>query len=265
VKLPIIGILSGVALATLRISGAAQAFQLIPSGLSPGNQYRLVFVTDGTIQATSTDINTYNTFVDNEAHTSTILNDAFTNVGIDPASITWKVIGSTASVNAIDNTSTNTGDTSAPIYGLDGKLIAFGNSDLWDGEICPHLPAAGIICHDGGISISQSGRYLFGAEVWTGTLSSGVAWSEPNLGPLGSVPVTIGSSYGTNVTWIRFMSDFGPGFNGPVAFRRLYGISGILTVPAPTATTTTPEPSSLLGFITLGGLMLGDAVRKARK
>ena len=58
------GILSGVAFATLGISGIAEAFQLIPSGLSPGNQYRLVFVTDGTIQATSTDINTYNTFVD---------------------------------------------------------------------------------------------------------------------------------------------------------------------------------------------------------
>ncbi len=85
-KLTIMGILSGVAFATLGISGIAEAFQLIPSGLSPGNQYRLVFVTDGTIQATSTDINTYNTFVDNEAHTSTILNDAFTNVGIDPAS-----------------------------------------------------------------------------------------------------------------------------------------------------------------------------------
>lgn len=163
------GILSGVAFATLGISGIAEAFQLIPSGLSPGNQYRLVFVTDGTIQATSTDINTYNTFVDNEAHTSTILNDAFTNVGIDPASITWKVIGSTASVNAINNTSTNTVDTSVPIYGLDGKLIAFGNSDLWDGDICPHIPAAGIICHDGGISMSQSGHYLFG-DVWTGTL-----------------------------------------------------------------------------------------------
>ena len=261
-KLTIMGILSGVAFATLGISGIAEAFQLIPSGLSPGNQYRLVFVTDGTIQATSTDINTYNTFVDNEAHTSTILNDAFTNVGIDPASITWKVIGSTASVNAINNTSTNTVDTSVPIYGLDGKLIAFGNSDLWDGDICPHIPAAGIICHDGGISMSQSGHYLFG-DVWTGTLSSGVAWSEPNLGPLGSVPVTIGSSYGTNVTWIRYGSDFGPGFNGPVAFRPLYGISSVLTVPTPTA--TTPEPSSLLGFITLGGLMLGGTVRKARK
>ena len=170
------------------------------------------------------------------------------------------MIGSTASVNAINNTSTNTVDTSVPIYGLDGKLIAFGNSDLWDGDICPHILAAGIICHDGGISMSQSGHYLFG-DVWTGTLSSGVAWSEPNLGPLGSVPVTIGSSYGTNVTWIRYGSDFGPGFNGPVAFRPLYGISSVLTVP----TTTTPEPSSLLGFITLGRLMLGGTVRKARK
>jgi hypothetical protein len=108
-------------LCNLGISGVAEAFQLIPSGLSPGNQYRLVFVTDGTIQATSTDINTYNTFVDNEAHNSTILNDAFTNVGIDPASITWKVIGSTASVNAIGNTSTNTVHTSVPIYGLDRR------------------------------------------------------------------------------------------------------------------------------------------------
>ncbi len=153
------GILSGVAFANLGISGVAEAFQLIPSGLSPGNQYRVVFVTDGTIQATSTDINTYNTFVDNEAHTSTILNDAFTNVGIDPASI--------------------------------------------------------------------------------------------------------GSSYGTNVTWISYGSDFGPGFNGPVAFRPLYGISSVLTVPTPTA--TTPEPSSLLGFITLGGLMLGSVACKARK
>ncbi|MDJ0563787.1 MAG: PEP-CTERM sorting domain-containing protein [Microcystis sp. M49629_WE12] len=41
----------------------------------------------------------------------------------------------------------------------------------------------------------------------------------------------------------------------------MYGISSVLTVP----TTTTPEPSSLLGFITLGRLMLGGTVRKARK
>lgn len=65
-KLTIMGILSGVAFANLGISGIAEAFQLIPSGLSPGNQYRLVFVTDGTIQATSTDINTYNNYLEGD-------------------------------------------------------------------------------------------------------------------------------------------------------------------------------------------------------
>jgi hypothetical protein len=43
----------------------------------------------------------------------------------------------------------------------------------------------------------------------------------------------------------------------------LYGMSSVLTVPS--AAVSVPEPSSLLGFITLGGLMLGGAVRKARK
>jgi hypothetical protein len=43
----------------------------------------------------------------------------------------------------------------------------------------------------------------------------------------------------------------------------LYGMSSVLTVPTPAV--SVPEPSSLLGFITLGGLMLGSAVRKARK
>jgi len=37
----------------------------------------------------------------------------------------------------------------------------------------------------------------------------------------------------------------------------------LLTVAS--AAVTVPEPSSLLGYITLGGLMLGGAIRKARK
>ena len=48
-------------------------------------------------------------------------------------------------------------------------------------------------------------------------------------------------------------------------FRNLpfFGMSGVLTVPGnqPPQPVTVPEPSSLLGLITLGGLMLGGAVR----
>jgi hypothetical protein len=40
-----------------------------PAGLTAGDTFRIVFVTDGTTQATSTSISTYNTFVANDATT----------------------------------------------------------------------------------------------------------------------------------------------------------------------------------------------------
>ncbi len=63
-KIKQLGIVSGVALATLVTASAAQAaLVVVPPGLNPGDQYRLVFVTDGTRDATSTNINDYNNFV----------------------------------------------------------------------------------------------------------------------------------------------------------------------------------------------------------
>jgi len=57
-KIKQLGIVSGVALATLVTASAAQAaLVVVPPGLNPGDQYRLVFVTDGTRDATSTNIN----------------------------------------------------------------------------------------------------------------------------------------------------------------------------------------------------------------
>jgi fructose-1-phosphate kinase PfkB-like protein len=49
-----------------------------------------------------------------------------------------------------------------------------------------------------------------------------------------------------------------------VNVRSMYALSGVLTKPGGGGITV-PEPTSVLGFITLGGLMLGGAVRKARK
>jgi hypothetical protein len=57
---------AGVALATLGTSAAQAALVVVPPGLNPGDQYRLVFVTAGTRNATSSDINDYNTFVTNQ-------------------------------------------------------------------------------------------------------------------------------------------------------------------------------------------------------
>jgi hypothetical protein len=254
-KLPIIGILSGVALATLGISSAAQAAILLPS-LTPGSQYRLVFVTSGTSLATSTNIADYNQFVNNAAQASTDLNTALTTAGLTPSAINWTAIGSTATVNARLNTATRAIDTSVPIYRVDGAQVATGNSDLWDGSII------------NAINQTQNGNDL-NLPVWTGTSATGQPIANGSLGfnsSFSTLGVRVGRSLRTDGSWVSSNAGCLPGELPCVlkASRPLYGISSIVTV-LPTATTTTPEPSSLLSFITLGGLILGGAVRGVTK
>jgi hypothetical protein len=94
-----------------------------------GDTYRLAFVTTTTGNATSTDIATYNAFVQAAAASST----AFPDLG----SATWKVLGSTATVAARDNTGTNptTDGAGVAVILMDGSTIfATNNTDLWDGS-----------------------------------------------------------------------------------------------------------------------------------
>jgi hypothetical protein len=251
-KIKQLGIVSGVALATLVTASAAQAaLVVVPPGLNPGDQFRLVFVTSGTRNATSTDINDYNTFVTNQV-TGSALATELTNAGFNLGTITWKAIGSTPTVAARDNTGTNPSSTGVPIYLIDGNRVANNNGDLWDGSI--QTP----------INRTQSDTVL-NDRVWTGTFNSGVSafnsiftpgeFSLGGANPFNSI--TNGQSNSTSL-WVNDNITFG--INSPLP---LYGISSVLTVPTPAV--SVPEPSSLLGYITLGGLMLGGAVRKARK
>jgi hypothetical protein len=99
-----------VALSLLALPPAAQAATIALTdplvttlGLSQGDTFRMVFVTSAATNATSTDIDTYNTFVTN------IAKDLAGNTGSIVAQYedwSWSVIGSTATVNAIDNTLT---------------------------------------------------------------------------------------------------------------------------------------------------------------
>ncbi|MBC1194095.1 PEP-CTERM sorting domain-containing protein [Microcystis aeruginosa BLCCF158] len=246
---------SGVALATLVTASAAQAaLVVVPADLAPGAQYRLVFVTAGTRNATSTNIDDYNTFVTNEATggtpaIDTALDTALNGAGFDLSTITWKAIGSTASVDARDNTGTNpTLSTGVPIYLIDGNRVANNNADLWDGSIQTAINRTPLD------TVSTS-------LVWTGTTFFGLATSYALGGCFGGCDfgngfVARGSSnvsFRIGGSWIFGFVDF------YLDHLPLYGISPVLTVPTPAV--TVPEPSSLLGFITLGGLMLGGAVR----
>src|SRR6056297_2312099 len=92
--------------------------------LNPGDQYRLVFTTSTTTNATSTDIADYNNHVNSAANATGSL--------IKDWGLTWSAIASTETVNARLNTSTFTTTPNIPIYLVDGTKIADDYGDFWD-------------------------------------------------------------------------------------------------------------------------------------
>ena len=237
----------GVALATLGTASAAQAaLVVVPPDLAPGAQYRLVFVTDGTTNALSTNINDYNTFVTNQV-TGSALATALTAANL---TTTWRAIGSTATVAAKANTGTDGSLPDVPIYLINGTRVANNNADLWDGTIIQT------------INVTQlDSEAAAGTFVWSGTSSDGTTNVSNALGavfpPYG---VLAGVITALDSDWIS--KSYVPSW----VEQRFYGMSSVLTVPTATPpAATVPEPTSVLGYITLGGLMLGGAVRKARK
>ena len=96
---------------------------LKPSGLSAGTNFRLLFLTSTTRNASATDIATYNTFVQTRAKAG---HSAIT----DSCGNRFTVVGSTSTVDARDNTST-TGAGQA-IYWLNGAKVADNYADFYD-------------------------------------------------------------------------------------------------------------------------------------
>jgi hypothetical protein len=178
-----------------------------PAGLTPGDQFRIVFVTDGGTSATSSNISDYDAFVTAQAGGATY----------DGQTVTWQAIGSTPTVNAIDHiTQTNT-----QVYLNDGTEVTNSTTPagMWSGSL--NHPINEDLT---GSTINQL--------VWTGTLSTGQGLSGETLGT--SSPIQ-GSSSTNNDFWIAFVGA------EPTTGAPLYGISEVLTVQA-----TVPEPSGLL-------------------
>jgi hypothetical protein len=184
----------------------------VPNGLHPGDQYRLVFFTEPTRDSTSANIADYNAFVTADANTIAALVALGT---------TWKAIGSTASVDAEDNTATNPGiSQGVPIYNLGGQLVVANNSGLWSGTLV----------HE--ISFNEAGHAPGHNFAWTGTTVSGH----------GAVPFQLGTNVteegdlaNTDFNWIA------TGASNSSIQNSFYAISGTLTVPV-------PEPSTWLLF-----------------
>jgi len=136
-----------------------------------GEKYRFAFFTSVGTTALSADIATYNTFVQNLANASTVYKIGASN------GVTWKAIGSTATVNASDNTMTDphvNGDGHA-IFLLDGKTVVARNYwDLWDGTI------------ENIINLTEQGTvqtyWPWTGSYWDGTAAPGQEFSIAALG-----------------------------------------------------------------------------------
>jgi len=203
-------VLSVVGIASLSYAGPIVT---VPPGLTPGTQYRLVFVTVDIYSATSSSIATYNTDVNNEAN----------NLGGDTGSLlaflgtTWLDIGSTAAVNAIDNIGQDPG---VPIYDLLGDMVA---NDATAGAGGIFSPSHDIFTTDTGATCAAPGF------VWTGTNSS--TGTVDSTHGLGQTPAEYGRCSYTGASAIANGQQAGTNST------MLYGISGVLVVPA-------PEPAS---------------------
>ena len=139
------------ALVFLLVPMVSWATTLVPTDLNPGDTYHLVFVSSTFRDANSTAIADYNAHVQAAADNATIS----IGVGSSIGDIIWKAIGTTDSVNAIDNI-----NVSGPVYRIDNVRVADDETDLFDGSI------------QASISITENGVFQLG-PVFTGSLSDG--------------------------------------------------------------------------------------------
>ena len=102
---------------------------LKPSSLAAGQkEFRLLFVTSNGRQAHATDISSYNSTVQGRA--------AAGHTTIRGFSSMWRAVGSTASVDARDNTSTTytSSNKGLEIHWLRGDRVANNYEDFYDGS-----------------------------------------------------------------------------------------------------------------------------------
>lgn len=202
--------------AAMCASTMCQAAPFVPSGLTPGSSYHLVFVTSSARDATSGQIGDYNTFVNNQAALNPTLTG--TNTGVQ-----YFAIASTTTVDANVNAA-----VTAPVYNFNGDKVADSYADLWDGTL------------DNAIQYDAFGNFASFPDIWTGTTTAGVGLAGSELG---TASPHSGIAFAANSLWI---SD---AVSPAATNMAMYGLSQELTVPV-------PEPSTWALAIVGGAAML---------
>ena len=187
-------------------------WSLKPSGLDGGDEFRLLFITRGAYSSSSARIEYYNEVVQGRA--------AAGPEAIRRYSSGFRVVGSTPSVDARDNTGT-TGE-GVPIYWLRGDKVADDYADFYDGTWDEESRGRR---SDGSLLrvfvTSDSGR------IYTGSLNDGTASSLP-LGGAGS------NQNRASVGWLNssLHSPLTGGAPLSGSARPFYGLSAVFRVVA---------------------------------
>ena len=150
---------------------------LIPSGLNVGAEFRLLFMGKNKRAADSTDIAVYDAYVQGRIA-------AIGHAAIKAYASHFKVLGSTATVNARTHTGT-TGTGGVPIYWLNGQKVADNYGDFYDGSWTSALSAR----LEDGTAIAQDRR---NQVICTGTADDGT--TDQPLGAASCTATTIGDT-----------------------------------------------------------------------
>ena len=208
-------------------------WSLIPTGLGPGDRFRLIFISTSNSNANSSDIDVYNTFVQN-------LVAASGHEAIKALSATFRMLGSTEAVDARDNTGTT--GAGVPIYWLGGAKVADDYGDFYDGDWDEEATGR----RENGDSVSIGNNW----KIWTGSAEDGTeAMNDTNtesraLGNSGNHWVMQGSPNGSDSAHGPIQSNTaGRGTN-----RGVYGLSGVFTVSDQPTANDPPAFSSAASF-----------------
>lgn len=224
-------LLSCFALALSASTTAARAVVTLPN-LPVGSEYELIFVTSGTITATSPDISVYNSFVISQAALSPSLPSA-----------SWSAVVSTPGIDAVSNAPTY---SNIPIYNTAGQLVASGSAGFWSGSL-QHA-----------INYDQQGT-VSNTEVWTGT--NPVGGSSADFGSVHQFAMGESTPQTGNSN-----PEFVDGGWSSYYFSASSGSLPVYALSSPITISAVPEPKAWAALIGLGAMgVVGFLWRRRRR